>query len=110
MGARTARVLRTDLPMPTTTATVEADGYGGDIEAVDAIWNAYMACNATGHGHIAWQDGPTSPMSLLARAGKSAIARFPGVSSRDAGLIWEAMCDGASGAQWAYNLWRRGEI
>lgn len=106
--AATARVARTDLPMPRPADP--DNGNGSELEAIDAVHAAYMAMNATGASGMAWDDGPRSPMSLLAKAGRVALMRIPGVSNRDAAIIWEGMCDGGSGAQWVYNLWRNGEI
>lgn len=106
----TARVARTSLPWPNTTADVADKGWGGDFEAVDALWAAYMALNATGYGDLATDAGPTSPMRLTARAAIAALSTFPGVSPRDARRIWEAMCDGADTALHGYTLWRNGEI
>jgi len=107
----TARVPRTSLPMPTTTAAEEAcrTGNGGQIEALDALYAAYMALNAAG-GHFAWDNNSTSPMALVAKAAKAALARLTGVSARDARVIWDHMVENASGASWNYDLWRNGDI
>lgn len=98
---------RTDLPQPTTPN--HDTGYGGELEAIQAIYNAYMALNAA-DGPMAWEDGPGSPMKLMARGAVNALSRLPGVNRRQAHIIWDAMCDGASGAHYAYDLWRRGDI
>lgn len=107
----TERNSRQYLPMPTTVTDKEAreSGIGGQIQALDAIYDAYMALNAAG-GQFAWDNGPRSPMATIAKGAKVALARLPGVSPHAAAVIWDAMTDGASGAQWAYDLWRKGEI
>ncbi len=101
----------------------EAMGYGGELEAVQAVYNAYMAMNAAGvrtglttpygtgqESALAYEDGPQAPMSLLAKAGRAALARVPGVGDVGARTIWHHMVDNASGAQWNYDLWIKGEI
>jgi hypothetical protein len=110
MATKTARIARTYLPWPTRTAEVIDQGWEGDFEAVDALWNAYMALNAAGAHGLMVDDGPAAPMALTARAAVSALSRFPGVSTRDAKLIWHHMCDGASSCLYVYTMWRNGEI
>jgi hypothetical protein len=106
--AATARISRDLLPQPKDH---DPDaGHGGELQAVDAVYAAYMAMNATGNSPMAWQNNATSPMSLLARAGVAALGRLPGVAPRDAKAIWNAMCDGGSDARWCYDLWRKGQI
>lgn len=94
----------------------EAMGHGGELEAVDALWAAYMALNAVGsrgsgiESHLAWDDGPKAPMALTSAAARQALARIPGVGTAGAVKIWGTMCETASSARWCYDLWRKGEI
>lgn len=109
----TARVARADLPMP--IARNDEMGWGGELEAVDALYAAYMALNAVGRregreSHLAWEDGPQAPMALTAKAARAALARIPGVGARQAAIIWEHMVNNGSDAQWNYDLWRKGQI
>ena len=106
----TKRAYRGQLPQPTPKD--EAMGWGGELEAVEAIWDAYMALNAAGGGHepLAVQDGPASPMALVAKGGRAALARIAGVGDLGAEKIWDAMVDNGCGARWNYGVWRRGEI
>lgn len=107
MAAKTARIARTALPLPRPADSEQ--GHGGELDAIQALYNAYMALNATGTDmSVGWT--PSTPMQITARAARAALAMLPGVSARDARIIWDEMCDNGSGAQWNYNLWRDGEI
>lgn len=112
--ATTPAHLRNRLHQP--GAANEAMGWGGELEAVDAVYAAYMAMNAAGASgidgreHLATEDGPHSPMALLAKAAQAALARFDGVGTVGARKIWDAMVEGGSSARWCYDLWRRGDI
>lgn len=106
----TKAAFRNQLPQPAPES--EKMGWGGELEAVEAIFTAYMALNAAGGGRepLAVQDGDESPMSLVARGGKAALARIAGVGTRGGRIIWDEMVDNGSGARWNYNLWRTGQI
>lgn len=103
----TNRSARRHLPPPLEAS--EERGHGGELEAVQAIYDAYMALNATG-GRMASDWDKFSPMRVMARGGVEALARIEGVGHSGAARIWEEMCDNASGARWNYDLWRKGEI
>lgn len=98
-------------------------GYGGELEAIDALWDAYMALNAAGvrepgtttpdhvgESPLAHQDGPAAPMALVAKGARAALARIPGVGDAGARKIWAEMVENASGARWNYDMWRVGHI
>jgi len=107
----TAKNVRTWLPQPNPP---NDEGYGGELEAIDAIYAAYMALNAAdSRGRrtmMASDSTPTSPMKLTSRAAISALMCIPGIESRDAKIIWDGMRTGGSDARYVYDLWRKGEI
>lgn len=109
--AATARIARTLLPQPTEVSREEVQlGYGGQINAIDAIYDAYMALNAA-DGVFAQEYGSkANPMALVAKAGKAALALLDGVSAAQAAKIWDYMVNNGSGARWNYDLWRNGQI
>lgn len=85
-----------------------------ELRAIDAIYSAYMACNAAyaddgerKDSQLAhsWSDAP-GVMGALADAGRMAW-RTLGFTPRAARELWWAMCDGASGAEWHLAEWRR---
>jgi hypothetical protein len=103
----TARHSRRHLPLPLPAS--EERGTGGELAAIDALFDAYMALNAT-NTRLAYDDHKFSPMRTTGRAAIEALARIEGVGHAGAERIWEHMVGNASGAQWNYDLWRKGEI
>lgn len=83
-----------------------------EFRAIDAIYAAYMACNAAERAP-GWDSGlcysySTAPgvMGALEDAGRMAW-RMLGFTPRAAREIWWGMCDGGSGAEWHLAEWRR---
>jgi hypothetical protein len=105
----TAKNSRRYLPLPAEAN--DERGHGGELDAVQAIWNAYLACNATGTSLASIPYGDKfHPMNVLARAAVEALARIEGVGHRGAETIWQHMGDNGDGARWNYDLWRKGDI
>lgn len=77
-----------------------------EFAAIDAIYNAYMACNATdldGPSPLAYgRTNHRDAMTILADAARAAWEMLD-LSPKDAGEVWDAMCEGGSGAAYAYN-------
>lgn len=69
--------------------------------AIDAIYSAYMACNAA-DGELAKGYRPTHTMIRLAESGRAAWRQI-GFTAREAAYRWWIMCDGASGAEYSHN-------
>ena len=78
-----------------------------EYAALDAIMAAYMACNAA-DTPLAWERTPgVSPnptaMGYLATAGRAAWRELmPSDAMVD---LWSVMLDGASSAEYVWNLW-----
>jgi hypothetical protein len=112
VGTATVRVgtkpqFRDRLPRPAEASGER--GHGGELDAIQALWDAYMALNATGTD-LARGWSPGDPMTMVADAARAALALLPGVGTKGAREIWEAMSDNGDGARWNYDLWRKGEI
>lgn len=86
-----------------------------EFSAVDSIHAAMLALNAAQaapdvDSYLAWQRDATSPMSLIAEAGRSALALLivpQGMTASDAALIWDGMISNGCSAQYNYELLRR---
>ena len=101
--------------LPQPTAPDAEQGWTGELEAVDALYAAFMALNSAGRNHagreaLAMQDGLSSPMSLTARAARAALARIYGVGDQGARAIWDQMNNSGDPARHCYDLWREGQI
>jgi hypothetical protein len=86
-----------------------------EIRAIDAIWDAYLAVNATDSktpSQLPWSprhDGHADPMELLAESARACL-RILGFTRGQARKVWHAMCDNGSGAEWNIGLLRQGII
>lgn len=96
-----------------TTRLPEVTAY--EIRAIDAIYDAYMAINASDREtksqlpYSPRHDGHADPMELCADSARACL-RILGFTRGQARIIWHEMCDNASGAEWNINLLRTGII